>query len=263
MTYEDNYLAHYGITGQKWGVRRFQNEDGTLTAAGKIRYGLNEEGGTGNKKYSKAFYKEASKLSRAKDRADIDLQRKKAEGFGKKAKIAGRVAGAAGVSALAAWGANPHLSNLMLGKADKIGKERASVAEDVKNAYKLYAESNAADFRNSLGGPTVMSDKTVSSWNEYQDKIAKREKLLNDEEATRNKASALSKGLDIAQKVALGVTAGAGATAAYYKTRELIAKHRTTQVGHLKAVEKYEAQYKKMMNMFADTPYADLIKKSA
>lgn len=39
MTYETNYLAHYGTKGQKWGVRRFQNEDGTLTAAGKERYG--------------------------------------------------------------------------------------------------------------------------------------------------------------------------------------------------------------------------------
>lgn len=29
------YLAHHGVKGQKWGVRRFQNEDGTLTAAGK------------------------------------------------------------------------------------------------------------------------------------------------------------------------------------------------------------------------------------
>lgn len=26
----DNYLAHYGVKGQKWGIRRFQNEDGTL-----------------------------------------------------------------------------------------------------------------------------------------------------------------------------------------------------------------------------------------
>lgn len=34
-------LYHHGIKGQRWGVRRYQNEDGTLTADGKIRYGGN------------------------------------------------------------------------------------------------------------------------------------------------------------------------------------------------------------------------------
>lgn len=33
----ENSLTHYGIKGQKWGVRRFQNKDGTRTAAGKKR----------------------------------------------------------------------------------------------------------------------------------------------------------------------------------------------------------------------------------
>lgn len=32
-------LYHHGIKGQKWGVRRYQNEDGSLTLAGKKRYG--------------------------------------------------------------------------------------------------------------------------------------------------------------------------------------------------------------------------------
>lgn len=35
----DQSLCHYGIMGMKWGVRRFQNADGSLTTAGKARYG--------------------------------------------------------------------------------------------------------------------------------------------------------------------------------------------------------------------------------
>lgn len=35
----DITLYHHGIKGQKWGVRRFQNPDGTWTNAGKERYG--------------------------------------------------------------------------------------------------------------------------------------------------------------------------------------------------------------------------------
>lgn len=37
--FESNYLAHYGILGMKWGVRRYQNADGSLTTEGKERYG--------------------------------------------------------------------------------------------------------------------------------------------------------------------------------------------------------------------------------
>lgn len=34
---EDAYLEHHGIKGQKWGIRRFQNPDGSLTPAGEKR----------------------------------------------------------------------------------------------------------------------------------------------------------------------------------------------------------------------------------
>ena len=33
-----NFLAHHGIKGQKWGVRRYRNTDGTLTPEGRKRY---------------------------------------------------------------------------------------------------------------------------------------------------------------------------------------------------------------------------------
>lgn len=38
----NGYIAHHGIKGQRWGVRRFQNSDGSLTNAGKARYGDSE-----------------------------------------------------------------------------------------------------------------------------------------------------------------------------------------------------------------------------
>jgi len=38
LIYDSNSLSHHGILGQKWGVRRYQKKDGSLTAAGKKRY---------------------------------------------------------------------------------------------------------------------------------------------------------------------------------------------------------------------------------
>lgn len=40
---EPNELYHHGIKGMQWGKRRFQNNDGSLTAAGRERYSSKEE----------------------------------------------------------------------------------------------------------------------------------------------------------------------------------------------------------------------------
>lgn len=40
---EENYLQHWGILGMRWGRRRFQNPDGSLTEEGRKRYGIKEE----------------------------------------------------------------------------------------------------------------------------------------------------------------------------------------------------------------------------
>ena len=87
------YLVHYGVKGMKWGVRRYQNKDGTLTPAGRKRYRASEskrsfsenvnEFGRGFAKASlKASYgrimgeglvKDISKMQTAKGKAVVGL----------------------------------------------------------------------------------------------------------------------------------------------------------------------------------------------
>lgn len=45
---DNNELQHHGVKGQKWGVRRFQNNDGSLTPEGKKRYNDGDGGGGNN-----------------------------------------------------------------------------------------------------------------------------------------------------------------------------------------------------------------------
>lgn len=83
-------LYHSGIKGQKWGIRRFQNEDGTLTEEGKKRYqkieddvkkaALIEEQGTAIANYGNLIegraHNEDSDISR-KVRLNASADRKK------------------------------------------------------------------------------------------------------------------------------------------------------------------------------------------
>lgn len=74
INYEEEYLAHHGTKGQRWGERRFQNYDGSLTAAGKLRYSVGNGGRSISKKVDpksvaklkKRQVKEAAKLERLK-----------------------------------------------------------------------------------------------------------------------------------------------------------------------------------------------------
>lgn len=59
------YLAHHGILGQKWGVRRYQNEDGTLTEAGKKRL----------RKYSKKADKADKKIEKYEKKAEKEFEK--------------------------------------------------------------------------------------------------------------------------------------------------------------------------------------------
>ena len=68
----ENELYHFGIKGMRWGVRRYQNQDGSLTNAGKKRlkkgHASNEENDSSNKSSTKS-----SSTKTVKDMSDDEL----------------------------------------------------------------------------------------------------------------------------------------------------------------------------------------------
>ena len=98
--YDPNYIAHHGIKGQKWGVRRFQNEDGSLKAAGEKRYG-GSDGGE-KKTFMQRETERGQKQFRTK-KGRFSLVKAGTAKFRSKAKAAGKVGlGLAGTLGIAA-----------------------------------------------------------------------------------------------------------------------------------------------------------------
>ena len=77
----DIYLAHYGVKGQKWGVRRFQNRNGTLTTAGKKEIQAEK---VKRKQINKQIKDDAKALRKAYRMGDVDV-------YDKNGKLVSRV----------------------------------------------------------------------------------------------------------------------------------------------------------------------------
>jgi hypothetical protein len=76
-----NYLQHVGIKGMKWGVRRYQNADGTLTPAGKKRYAKEQYRKSKNEafdEYEKTIAKIEKPYKKGSVLSDKDFNREQA-----------------------------------------------------------------------------------------------------------------------------------------------------------------------------------------
>lgn len=93
---ENNYLSHHGVKGQKWGERKYQYEDGSLTAEGRRHYGY----GDGNRQRLRAEIKIVREKARAErkmarvenaERIKYEKQKQKLDAKIQKAKAADKI----------------------------------------------------------------------------------------------------------------------------------------------------------------------------
>ena len=262
--WEGTCLVHHGIKGQKWGVRRFQNSDGTLTSAGKAHYGQIEGG---SRKLGSQYNKQLRKLNRLQKRSDINQQLSNIQKYDKRARKALNVGNAAAAVAGATG-----LGSIGLNKLSKMFDDRIVNSKthseidrlrDVEAQYWKQHESDARKF-----GSGDISKREYKARTDVIDsnRDIQRRKIKDEEYKSRvsnaNKRDATDIARDVARYTsyaAAGAAAVSYGVAAYSKIQSRIAKKRITSSGHKKAVAKYKAQYAKMTEMFSNTPYSELI----
>lgn len=81
----EDELTHWGVRGMKWGVRRYQNKDGSLTPAGKKRYEAELNSLKAEERALKKKFATRAKLKKLEDkRKELDEKKKELDEDGKK-----------------------------------------------------------------------------------------------------------------------------------------------------------------------------------
>lgn len=134
-----NSIYHFGIKGQRWGIRRYQNEDGTLTQEGRKRYGK--------------LYDQMKR--QGKSNAEISKEIQKREKIRKAAKIGLGIAGAAAIGYGAYRGAR-YLKKRNIAKQLREAASKKIQSDDIDNIVRTHENAliKAQMMRRETAGKT-------------------------------------------------------------------------------------------------------------
>lgn len=162
----DGELYHYGIKGMKWGVRRYQNADGSLTAAGKKRQATLSQASDKAKEFSEMarkdsakYYKKAETAKNAK-LSDSDYQKAMRDLFGVDSKDKRYVESEA--------------RSMGYKDSRQMAKEHLGLGKEGYETYKAFGDraKKAADFYQNLSDS--YKNAPVASLNKKQIKKASK-----------------------------------------------------------------------------------------
>lgn len=187
----DDELYHFGVKGMKWGVRRYQNEDGSLTSLGKKRDKMLSDRKTA-KKHSTTSNMIKAEYSRrefedAKTRLKLENQKKKSkrqqdlekkyidQGFAKdeaeikaynraKTETILKVAGGIALASAAAYVAYKHydkVTDRVFEKGSEIGRLTNNGSESTNRAFYGFVNKHDKDRYEGLYGKTLGANGPV------------------------------------------------------------------------------------------------------
>ena len=167
----DAELCHFGILGMKWGRRRFQNPDGSLTEAGKARYGNVES-------------MSDEEINRAIARLDAEKRLKQARGEGRFRNAASAVAKAA-----------TRYMDYKKSESERKAAERANLREHIEKMKELETRNKEAEERTKEAAEKARAQQQMAEQEKSRAAKAKSEVRLYRTSAKRKEAKSTLKRL--------------------------------------------------------------------